>query len=182
MDKDRQVRMLTSPFFLIASVVWEAYLSGDLWQYLHSTTAGADFSSLKTVLSILAVVGVATLPVGYAISILTLCFLRLFSQVFPRAFPQRTYEVPISDRAMRKIWHRLELSEGQGKTPLSAAAVFDHALLEPSIHQWLFGRWTTFNICSQCATALLLSFLLGHALHIHATWRWALTTVMISVL
>jgi hypothetical protein len=171
MDKDRQIRMLIPPFFLIASVVWEAYLSGDLWQYLHATTSGADSASLKTVLSILAVVGVATLPVGYAIGVLTMCFLRLISPLFPLG----TYEVPISRRAMEKIWKRLGLSEGPHKSVLSAAAVFDHALLQSSIHQWLFRRWTTFNICTQCATALLLSYGLGHALHIQPTWKWGIT-------
>jgi hypothetical protein len=171
MDKDRQIRMLIPPFFLLASVVWEAYLSGDLSQYLHSTTASADFASLKTVLSILAVVGVATLPVGYAIGVLTLCFLRLMSPFFT----QRAYDIPISKRAMEKIWQRLGLSEGPHKSALCAAAVFDHALLQPSVHQWLFRRWTTFNICTQCATALLLSYGLGHALHVQPTWKWVVT-------
>ena len=175
MDKDRQIRLLIPPFFLLASVVWEAYLSGDLWQYLHTATATSDFASLKTVLSILAVVGVATLPVGYAIGVLTLCLLRLISLF--HFFPQGTYEVPISERAMSKISQRLKLSEGPQKSPLCAAAVFDHALLRSSIHEWLFRRWTTFNICTQCAMALFLSYFLGHALHIQSTPKWLLMII-----
>jgi hypothetical protein len=58
---------------------------------------------------------------------------------------------------------------------LCTAAVFDHALLQPSIHQWLFRRWTTFNICTQCATACAISYFLGRALHIRPTWEWGLT-------
>ena len=73
LDKDRQIRMLISPLFLIASIVWEAYLSGDLGQFFHATTANAESASLKTVLSILGVVGVGKLPVGYAMGVLTLC-------------------------------------------------------------------------------------------------------------
>jgi hypothetical protein len=171
MDKDRQIRLLIPPFFLLASVLWEAYLSGDLWQYLHTTAATGDVASLKTVLSILGVVGVATLPVGYAIGVLTMCLLRLLSYLFPH----RSYEVPISEAAMEKIWHKLGLSKASHKSALCAAAVFDHALLRPPIHQWLFRRWTTFNICTQCAMALFLSYFLGRALHVQSTCKWVLT-------
>lgn len=172
MDKDRQIRLLIPPFFLLASVLWEAYLSGDLSQYLHTTASNGDLASLKTVLSILGVVGVATLPVGYAIGVLTMCLLRLIS---PK-LPHQSYEVPFSEPAMEKVWHRLERSKGLSRScTLCAAAVFDHALLHPSIHEWLFRRWTTFNICTQCAMALLLSYFLGHALHVQPTWKWWLT-------
>lgn len=170
MDKDRQIRLLIPPFFLLASVLWEAYLSGDLLQYLHSTASNGDVASLKTVLSILGVVGVATLPVGYGIGVLTMCLLRVISL----KLPHRSYEVPFSEAAMEKIWSRLGRSKGSSPA-LCAAAVFDHALLRPSIHQWLFRRWTTFNICTQCAMALLLSCLLGHALHVQPTWKWGFT-------
>src|ERR1700722_13891279 len=118
MDKDRQFRLLIPPFFLLASVVWEAYLSGALWHYLHESTATVDVTYLKEVISILGVVGVVTLPVGYAIGVLTMGVLRLFSC----CFPNRTYEVPMSKRAMVKIRRRLELSKGSHKDALSAAA------------------------------------------------------------
>ena len=183
MDKDRQIRLLITPFFLLASVLWEAYLSGDLSQYLHATTSTADVASLKTVLSVLAVVGVATLPVGYAIGVLTMCLLRVISLF--RLFPQGTYEVPISKESMAKIRKRLGVSEKTEKSALCAAAVFDHAVLEPSIHEWLFRRWTTFNICTQCATALFLSYLLGRAVHVRPTWIWWITigaSVLIFIL
>jgi len=174
MDKDRQLRMLIPPFFLIASVVWEAYLSGDLWQYLYATTAATDSASLKTLLSILGVVGVATLPVGYGIGVLTMCLLRLASPLFPH----RAYDIPMSKNAMSKIWRRLGVPEGPPESVLCAAAVFDHTLLQTSVHQWLFRRWTTFNICTQCAMALLLSYGLGRALHVHPTLKWSLTIVV----
>jgi hypothetical protein len=167
MDKDRQFRLLIPPFFLLASVVWEAYLSGDLWSYLHATPT-------PSLASIFGLVGVVTLPVGYAIGVLTMCLLRLFCC----CFPNRSYEVPMSRRAMVKIRRRLELPKGSHKCALCAAAVFDHALLKMSVHQWLFRRWTTFNICTQCATALLLSYGLGHALHVKPTCAWGITIAL----
>jgi hypothetical protein len=50
---------------ILASVLWEAYLSGDLGAFLHST--GDNAATLKSILSIVAAAGVATLPLGYAI-------------------------------------------------------------------------------------------------------------------
>jgi len=84
----------------------------------------------------------------------------------------------MSKNAMSKIWRRLGVPEGPPESVLCAAAVFDHTLLQTSVHQWLFRRWTTFNICTQCAMALLLSYGLGRALHVHPTLKWSLTIVV----
>ncbi len=174
MDKDRQIRMLIPPFFLFASVLWESYLSGDLWQYLHGSTNSTGAGSIKSILSLLAVLGVATLPIGYAIGVLTLSALRMLSWL--SLFPHGTYDIPISEGAMEKIWSKLGFEkESPRKSVLCAAAAFDHVLLKPGIHEWLFRRWTTFNICTQCAMALVLSYGLGHALHVQATCKWWLT-------
>jgi hypothetical protein len=170
-DKDRQFRMLIPPFFLVASVLWEAYLSGGLPRYLHSTACDGDPTSLKTVLSILGVVGVITLPLGYAISMSTIILLRLGWCLFSG----RSYEAPISETGIEKIRSRVGPFKGDPRSEMYAVAVFDHVLLEPPIHQWIFRRWTTFNICTQCVTALLLSVLFGLALHIQPTFKWALT-------
>src|SRR5271169_4588897 len=138
----------------------------------NSAGSGFDFNYLKTVLSLLGVVGVATLPVGYAIGVVTMCGLRVFSP----CFPNRSYEVPISKAAMRKIRGKLTLPEESD--PLSTAAVFDHALLKIPVHEWLFRRWSTFNICTQCVTALWLSYFFGLALHIRTTLPWWLTIIL----
>lgn len=173
MDKDRQFRMLIPPFFLFASVLWEAYLSGDLGRYVQRMANNTDPNSLKSVLSILGVLGVATLPIGYAIGVFTLSFLRSL-RVLP-LFPHRAYDVPISKHAMEKIWQKLGISKESKQSALCVAAVFDHVLLQRPIHEWLFRRWTTFNICTQCATSLVFSYALGSAFNVRPTLWWWIT-------
>jgi hypothetical protein len=174
MDRNRQFRLLIPPFFLVASVVWESYCSEQLQCYLN-TGASSGFASLKIVLALLGVVGVATLPVGYAIGVLTMAMLRSLSF----AFPQGSYEVPLSPEAMTRIRTKLELRDFEQKSALSIVAVFDHAVIKEPVHEWLFRRWTTFNICVQCAVALTLSAGLGHLLKVQATWTWGITVILL---
>jgi hypothetical protein len=174
LDKDRQIRMLIPPFFLAASVLWAAYLSGALYPFLHVGEHGNDAGSLRLVLSMFGVVGVSTLPLGYAISALWITILRAWpaSSLFPQ---HRHYEMPISNQALGEVWLILGVSRSL-RLDSSAVAAFDHALLEPRIHDWLARRWNSFNISTSCITALLLSWPLGRALHLPVLtlgmWRW----------
>ena len=182
MDKDRQIRMLIPPFFLLASVLWAAYLSGDLRVFLHPAKVQVanvkdgddvlrdEVAIVKSVLSVVAVAGVATLPLGYAIGVLTLAILSVFSPLFP----QRAFDVPVSDEGMKVIWERLGLPEQPKNRALYGAAVFDHYLLKKPVHEWLFRRWSAFLIASQCALALALSIPFALALHVHPTCKWLL--------
>lgn len=163
--------MLIPPFFLLASVLWASYLSGDLGAFLHSTKDEA--ATLKSVLSVVAVAGVATLPLGYGIGVFTLTILGFFSPLFP----QRAFDVPISDGGMKVIWRKLGLPEQTKNRARYGAAVLDHYLMKKPIHDWLFRRWSAFLIASQCVLALVLSIPFAHALHIHMTCKW-LSTVL----
>jgi len=184
LDKDRQIRMLIPPFFLAASVLWAAYLSGALYPFLHVSEHSNDAGSLKLVLSMFGVVGVSTLPLGYAISALAITILRIWPVclLFP---PHRDYEMPISNEALGKVWRILGIS----RTPrldFSAGVAFDHALLEPKIHDWLARRWNSFNISTSSIAALFLSLPLSCALHIHVlTWGmwgwWSLILFLVAI-
>jgi hypothetical protein len=169
MDKDRQIRFLIPPFFLVASLLWGAYLSGQL---------NNDWTP-RLAISTLGVIGVSALPVGYAIGVLTIAALRGLWRVLwlCRVVPNKSYELPLSKVAIEKLWGLLDCSlVRQSRLDLCAAAVFDHAQLKPRIHEWLIRRWNAFNISSQCVAAMLLSIPMAHALHIHifawALWRW----------
>ena len=188
MDKDRQIRMLIPPFSLLASVLWAAYLSGDLGAFLHPPLAQVatakdvdnalrdEVGTIKSVLSVVAVAGVATLPLGYAIGVLTLIILGLFSPLFP----QRAFDVPVSDQGMKAIWGKLGLSDKEPKNRARyGAAVFDHYVLKKPIHDWLFRRWSAFLIASQCVLALAISIPFAHALHVHMTLKWLFTVVSV---
>jgi hypothetical protein len=191
--------MLIAPFFLFASLLWGAYLQGALKQFLHpdptnssthqvsvsspqynnthpsETVGGNEGSDLKSVIALFGLLGVSVLPVGYAIGVITLRCLGLLATlgkwVKVLKFPQGLYDVPFSDDAMIKAKTRIGiLADYKKDSKLCIAAVFDHALLAPPIHQWLFRRWTTFNICAQCVTALLMSLVIGWTLCVPRTW------------
>jgi hypothetical protein len=87
--------------------------------------------------------------------------------------------MPISKSAMESILKKVGTTSASKFSPLCVAAVFDHCLLRTPIHEWLFRRWTSFNICVQCATAVVLSYGLGRALHIQATRNWYFTAVFL---
>jgi hypothetical protein len=180
MDKDRQIRMLVPPFFMIASVLWGAYLSNNLVSLIHAT-AGDEANSVRSVLAVLGV-GAATLPAGYAIGAVTIFGLRVF---LPRLFPLRNYEIPISPKTMEEIRQRLRVPAAMTSN-LCAAATFDHVELHPKIHEWLLRRLNSFNISVQCVMALLLSIPLGLAFHIPFwewdMWVWWATTVGLSII
>jgi len=171
--------MLVPPFFMLASVLWGAYLGADLNSLLHIPT-GTEPASVKSVLAVLAV-GAATLPAGYAIGAVTIFALRVLLR---RLFPLRSYEIPIAPRAMTEIRRRLHVPTTMTSN-LCAAATFDHVQLHPWIHDWLLRRWNSFNISVQCVTALLLSIPLGLAFHVNFwqlnMWVWWATTIGLSV-
>jgi hypothetical protein len=206
MDKDRQFRMLIAPFFLFASLLWGAYLQGALKKFLHPEVAksgtqqvamsspqfnnthpseaagGNEGSGLKSVIALFGLLGVSVLPVGYAIGVITLGGLGVLAKICK--FPQGLYDVPFSTDAMNRAKTRLNISsEYKRDSRLCIAAVFDHALLVPPIHQWLFRRWTTFNVCTQCATALMLSLAIGWIFGVPLSWgRDGTIIMMIAVL
>jgi hypothetical protein len=184
LDKDRQIRMLIPPFFLVASVLWAAYLSGSLSPFLRTGERGSDVDSLKLVLSVFGVVGVSTLPIGYAISTLTIAAMRVWPVRF--LFPHRNYEMPISTEALGRVWQVLRVSRIP-RLDFFASTAFDHALLEPKIHEWLIRRWNSFNVSTSSITALIVSLPLSCALHIPVLkwgmWRWwSLVLFLVAIL
>jgi hypothetical protein len=52
---------------------------------------------------------------------------------------------------------------------------FDHLLVQPKLHEWLFRRWSSFLISTQCVTVLVVSYGLGLALGLHPTLMWWIT-------
>src|SRR5256885_16514228 len=98
MDQDRQMRFAIPPFFLFASLLWGAHLSGcDLNAIFKPETA-------KEVLGLLAAAAVAILPVGFVISTFSIFFLRLLALITGTP----TYEAVLKDRTLEHIWPELK--------------------------------------------------------------------------
>jgi hypothetical protein len=128
--------------------------------------------SIKNLLSFFALVGLATLPIGYAIGVITISTLRLLFFIF--SFAQWSWEIPISKDAMKRVFAKINRAPDK-KYRLQAAAIFDHVLTHPNAHSWLLRRWTSFLISMQCFVALALSLSVAPSLKIpwNPPWMWA---------
>jgi hypothetical protein len=211
MDKERQIRLLIPPFFLIASLLWGAFLAHKLDPYLHPTPTetvslgnttlqneappalrandtgkvnavptqqAVEAVSWKPLLSLLAVVGVSTLPVGYAIGVLTISFFRIVGWIISLFKVSWIWEIPITKEDMDTILEKLKVTDAKkAKYQLQAATIFDHVMTRPQIHSWLLRRWNSFMISAQCAAALSLSLLMGPAFGIPRTCSWLMTCI-----
>jgi hypothetical protein len=170
MDKERQLRLLIPPFFVVASLLWGAHVAGLWYPYFHSACVHEDASlnSIKLWLSLVGLIGVTTLPAGYLIGMVTIGFLRSVGKLFPL----KRYDLTVrNDGTIDLIWKHLRMS----RTPdldFYAATFFDHAFVQNRIHEWQVRRWTAFNISTQSVTALVLSILLGHALGLYLKMLW----------
>ncbi|MHB0972115.1 MAG: hypothetical protein ACYC7A_17385 [Thermoanaerobaculia bacterium] len=174
MDQDRQIRLAIPPFFLLASLLWGAYLGGlDLSPILKPDTA-------KEVLGLLAAAAVAILPVGFLISTISVTLLGVLAACFGKS----TYEAVLDDSTLKRIWPKLGSGqERDAKLTLYAAATFDHELLAPGIHSWLLRRWNSFNVAAHSIVALALAHAVAPVFSIPqgCAW-WATTGVSIALL
>jgi hypothetical protein len=173
MDQDRQIRFAIPPFFLLASLLWGAYLGGvDLSPLLKPDTA-------KGVLGLLAAAAVAVVPLGFLISSASIFIMRCLAGILRKP----TYEACLTDAAYGEIWTWTEspLPKDAKKT-LYAVATFDHEFLAPGIHTWLMRRWNAFNVAAHSALALFAAHAMAPYFHVPQTWRWWRWTAVLVVL
>jgi hypothetical protein len=173
MDQDRQVRFVIPPFFLLGSLLWGAYLADkDLSPLFKPET-------LKEVLGIVAAAAVALLPIGFAISSLSIFLLRCVAGLTG----YDTYEAIVGDETYREIWRRVgAVGESQTDDTLFAVATFDHEILDKGVHLWIFRRWTSVNLSFHTVIALILALCLAPAFKIPLTFAWCLTTALLCLL
>ena len=169
MDQDRQIRLAIPPFFLLASLLWGAYLGGlDLSPILKPDTA-------KEALGLLAAAAVAILPVGFLISTISVTLLRVLAAIFRKS----TYEAVLDDSTLVRVWSKLRSNQGKdAKLTLYAAATFDHELLAPGIHKWLLRRWNSFNVAVHSIVALALAHAVAPVFSVPQGCAWWATTVV----
>ena len=101
MDQDRQIRLAIPPFFLLASLLWGAYLGSlDLLSLLKPDTA-------KEVLGLVAAAAVAILPVGFLISTISVVLLSVLAAIFRKP----TYEAVLDNDTLGRIWPKLHSAQ-----------------------------------------------------------------------
>src|SRR5438046_1494290 len=97
MDRDRQIRFLISPFFFFLSLAWSAHVAGKDF---------IDFADAHRTISNALAAGAATIPIGFAISTVSIAVLRLALLMGGN----KTYEA--FSRNPAAIWARLSMREG----------------------------------------------------------------------
>jgi hypothetical protein len=167
MDQDRQIRLAIPPFFLLASLLWGAYLGGLDLLFLKPEAA-------KEVLGLLAATAVVILPIGFLISAISVTILGGLAAIFRKP----TYEAVLDGSTLARIWPKLGSNQSKdAKLTLYAAATFDHELLAPGIHTWLLRRWNSFNVAAHSIVALTLAHAVGLFFPIPQGCAWWTTTV-----
>jgi hypothetical protein len=143
-----------------------------------SPEQSTEAPSWKPLLSILAVAGVSTLPLGYLIGVLSISIFRLAGCI---TFGHWNWEIPTSSGTMNSIMETLKITDSKKKAKyqLQAAAIFDHVLTRPQVHSWILRRWNSFLISSQCATALLLSLCIGPVFGVPLAPGWWMTSLVL---
>jgi len=170
MDQDRQIRLAIPPFFLLASLLWGAHLSGrDLSLIFRPETT-------KELLGLLAATAVVVIPLGFLISSLTVALLTVSFWLARRP----SYEAVLSDSTLDRIWHQLGTTHSRNKNLILYAAVtFDHELLPTGIHTWLFRRWNSFNVATNSIIALFIAHGLGRVFSIRQVCAWWISTLVL---
>ena len=181
MDPLRQLRWLIPPFFFLACLLLGAHLGGVLdYSFLQSEVITKNTSAIVALL--ITTLTATVLPLGFLISSISIHLLRLVFLISNR-FKPRIYEAVISDEAWDRIWSKLgPIPPRTEKLKLYAAATFDHELLPLAIHEWMFRRWTTFNLSFHSSTALILAYIIGRLLGIPRTIQWEVITSLVVIL
>jgi len=163
-------RFAIPPFFLLASLLWGAYLGGlDLSPVFKPDTA-------KEVLALLAAAAVAVVPMGYLISTLSVALLRGLVAIAKKP----TYEAVLSGTTLDRIWSQLQSAQARDeKLTLYAAATFDHELLTSGIHTWLLRRWNSFNVAAHSIVALVLAHAVAPIFSIPQVCAWWVSTLVL---
>jgi hypothetical protein len=156
MDQARQIRFLIPPFFLFLFLIWAAHLSG--WKGIADLT--------KDGVKLLGAAAVAILPLGYAISVLSVLILKLLC-IRPARFEAGRVD-------LNALWPALKMKahlKAREKDRLYIVATFDHDYLPTRLHEWLRRRWNSVMVSANSAVAMILSIPIAYALGIEVPWK-----------
>ncbi len=175
MDKLRDIRFITPPFFFLGSLLLGAWLNG---QVSLETIKGLQ---PPAVVAIGALVVAASFPLGFAIAGISIHFLRA---VFSAR--GKNYQISISQDAWDRIWPTLQLDPDLKRArnnEVNAAITFDHEILHKGIHDSNVRLWSAFNVSAHSCFAVILALLIGpFALGVSWTRWWVGTSATLFVL
>ena len=157
MDQNRQIRFLIPPFILFISLLLGAHFDkcNKIFAWI-STNTNKDSIGL---IAIAITVSIASaFALGFIIGTIKIFVLRCISFVFGK----KTYEAVFAEATQRRMWKQNRMNlKFNPELVLYTTATFDHELLDKGIHEWGVRRWNSFNVSSNCATALFFSPFIG---------------------
>ncbi len=174
MDTERQIRLIIAPFFLFASLLLGAILSGQITVDSVSTLKPGVLVAIGSALT------AATLPIGFLIGAVSISLLRLAFSLFTN----QSYEAVLPQSSWEIIWPRIKAAPPIDlKKSLYAGVTLDHELLSHGVHNWITRRWNAFSISAHSCVALLLAHLVAIPLGILQSCGWgAATFVSVALL
>ncbi len=179
MDQNRQIRFLIPPFFLFASIFLGAHFDSDIClpNLINS------YSDYKV--SVITIIGISVLPVGFCIGTFTLVILRGIFLIINKIFEEykyATYEACFSVVDTNELWEKLiklnKIKPDANQTFLDDKRGFRawrrkifsshilwnsfvHTHLEQGILRWMERRWSAFLLNLNISMALIIGLLLG---------------------
>ena len=165
MDQARISRFITPSIFFLASLFFGAWLDDQNWLTIFSGLSSGSAALIA------GVTATALFPIGFVITAVFTIILRIAFFLFGK-----TYQISLSNDALKKVWSALNLTEELEKTRANrvyAGITFDHEILHERVHAAVVRLWNAFNIAAASSTALILALLVGRfALNIKWTYAW----------
>ena len=174
MDKLRDIRFITPPFFFLGSLF--------LGAWLNNQVSLDTINSLATqaVAAIGGVIVASLFPLGFIIAGFSMLCLRLLFFIFGK----KNYQISISEQAWKRIWPTLHSDIIRTRhNEVDAAITFDHEILHKSIHDSNVRLWSAFNIAAHSCCSLALALIVGRfGLGISFTLWWIIFSVILFML
>lgn len=181
MDQTRQIRFLIPPFFLIASLLWGAWLSNDesgLLKAINTADSAEGFFQL------LATGAVVTVPLGYLIGTASISLLRLSNVIIHKLLGSECFhDVVTSQKTLGLIQNTYHLDADQTeKYFYYAVADFDRNECSKEIYDWMIRQWNAFMVEFNTAVALALSYGVGFLFFNNKQLIWHLMNLLLIVI
>jgi hypothetical protein len=186
MNKERQIQLLYPPLFFLAALAFAGYLdtSTGIATYLKDPkAAGTAGFAIEKILGIAAAGGILIIVAGFLIGTVSILLLRLGFLICGL----RHYETALPEDFVERIWPMLDTQQKFDKSlhkgrVLYATATFDHEVIPEKMHDWLFRRWSSFNICVRSCVALALSWVVVWQASISPGENWKIYVSVTMVL
>lgn len=178
MGPDRTFRFLAPPAIFLGSLLVGIKL--DRTVVLEAVVPPATVEGAAAAVALLTGGVLLLIVVGYGLGVLSHGVIWLLAKA---RIVTNVYDAPLPSDAVGRMRDRLQVGTAvPARWTLATVAAFDHAVLHPSIHDWIQRRWQMMSTSINSAMALFLAPLTGYALAGLMDVRWIALTLVAMVL